>query len=506
MIDVTDLDARAARDKRERWKLGDSPMPPEQRSTWRAVVRVIASAPAKSSARVRSPGDGLRCGHAVSRSPAARAGPTVVTPSRRCVLAWVLSLGLALATGATVSQTVATVRMPLPSDIQSEVTAAAVRTFYAAANSVLATGDAAALAAAVPADFIDHAGLPGATPDRAGLARYLAALHDVAPGARLTVADLTAVGDRAMARVEVLGADEGTFLGIPLPGRLATWGRVDTLRVDGGQVRERWGDGAGLVSFESRGRLPLGNHLPILAGVALERIDLRPGDHTTPPPMESRLISVEAGTLTVAIEQASIGRAWVAAADGRTRAVAPGATTTLSGGDLLALAAPIRYDLRNDGTEPATALVTAVFPPDLPARSRSSSPSFDGRHGPPWPPNVVVQALTGAVVAELPIGALAAGLGRVTLAPGAQLKDFVASAKVVLAVESGALDFDAAAGAAWVRRGADGTTMAMSTGMLAPGDGALLPVDDIMTLRNPGEAPTVVVVFAIAADDLAVVD
>ena len=48
--------------------------------------------------------------------------------------------------------------------------------------------------------------------------------------------------------------------------------------------------------------------------------------------------------------------------------------------------------------------------------------------------------------------------------------------------------------------------MAMSTGVLAPGDGALLSSEDIVTVRNLGEVPTVVVVFAIAPDEEADVD
>ncbi len=508
MINVTDLDVqdaevplRVARVDRESWEQAGSPARPERRTTLRTLVIAVASAWTRSAPSASSSSDQPRGGYSTASAPAFPAGRTASATSRHRWLAWPLSIALALATGAAVSQTVAVVRMPLPAAVQSQATAAAVRAFYAAATAVLVTGDAAALEWAVPADFVDHAPLPGSTPDRAGLGRTLAALHDVAPGARLIVADLTVVGDQALARVEVLGAVAGTFLGVPLPGPVAAWGRVDAFRVGGGRVRERWGDGTVPVGFEAWGRLPVGDHLPTLAGVVLERVTLQPGDRTAPPPLESRLIAVESGRLTVAHERASTGAAWVAPGGpggGEVRAVAPGAAATLSGGDLLALVAPIRYDLRNDGAVPATVLVAAVFPPDAPRRATSRLPSAQTTAGTPWPPGVLAQSLTGAVVMEVPTGALVGGLGRATLAPGASLRGLAAPGPVLLAVEGGVLDFAGSAGAAWVRRGTDGSTEAVGAGTLVAGDGALLGRGDVVTLRNLGTESATVLVLAIA--------
>jgi hypothetical protein len=416
-------------------------------------------------------------------------------------LVWPLSILLAVATGAALSDTVAVVQAPLPAVVQTQTTAAAVRAFYEAANAVLRTGDASALGAGVPADFVDHADLPGVAPDRAGLGRYLASLHDAAPGARLTVADLTAVGDWAMARVVVVGAEAGTFLGVPLAGSVPVWGRVDAFRVGGGRVRERWGEGEGLLCLAAMGRLPLGARLPPLAGVLLERVTLGPGDRVAGPPLESRLIAVEAGTLTVALDPASAGQALAAAggaAGGPPRVVAPGTTVDLSGGDLLALAAPIRYILRNDDAEPATALVAAVFAPNDPRRAGSNPPSTSAYPGTPWPPGVSAEAKAGGVVTEVPGGAVVAGIGRATLAPGTRLGAFAAPGPVLLAVEGGTLDFVATEGAVWVSRGADGSNDAARTGALAVGDGALLSSDDAVTLRNLGADPAVVLVLTIA--------
>jgi hypothetical protein len=51
--------------------------------------------------------------------------------------------------------------------------------------------------------------------------------------------------------------------------------------------------------------------------------------------------------------------------------------------------------------------------------------------------------------------------------------------------------------APWVRRGADGTGEVLRAGTLAGGDGALLPHGAVVTLRNLGGVPAVVLVLAI---------
>src|SRR5262249_23120447 len=137
---------------------------------------------------------------------------------------------------------------------------------------------------------------------------------------------------------------------------------------------------------------------------------------------------------------------------GEVRAVEPGATATLSQDDLLALVAPIRYELRNDGAEPATALVAAGFPPGGPRRS-TARPQLTSN---PWPPGIARQELTDVAAARVPFGAVVAGIGRATLAPGARLVNLAAPGPVLLAVEDGSLDFAATVGEGWVRRGTDG--------------------------------------------------
>src|SRR5262249_3771524 len=158
------------------------------------------------------------------------------------------------------------------------------------ANDVIQTGDAAALAAAVAPDFVDHAGLPGVTPDRDGLGRYLLALHAVAPAVRLTPDQVVADGDRAMAQVAVDGSDRATFLGLAVGDGVAVWGDADDFRVADRRVAERWSDAAATVGFAALGRGLLGASLPAHAGLALEHVALPPGDHVGGVAQESRLV------------------------------------------------------------------------------------------------------------------------------------------------------------------------------------------------------------------------
>src|SRR5215216_3945491 len=174
-------------------------------------------------------------------------------------LVWPLSLLLAVATGAAAGQTLDLASSPvLETDRSRGAATAAVRAFYDAANAVIRTGDAALLDGAVAADFIDHAGPPGVTPDRAGLGRYLVALHGVAPTARLAAEDVLAAGDRAMARVTVAGAEPAAFLGLALRGGVTVWGDADAFRVAGGRVAERWCGPAPSVGFTPLGLGSLG--------------------------------------------------------------------------------------------------------------------------------------------------------------------------------------------------------------------------------------------------------
>jgi predicted ester cyclase len=424
----------------------------------------------------------------------------------RRILVWPLALLIALATGAAVGQAVDLAASPVPATFSGEATVEVVRAFYDAANSVIQTGDVSALDTVVAPDFVDHTGFPGLSPDRDGLGRYLAALHGVSPDTRLTSDDVFADGDRAMARVAGDGPTGAAFLGIAVGGRVTVWSDADVFRVANRRVVERWGGPAATVAFDRLGRGSIGTSLPSNAGLALERIVLPPGGQIQGPAQESRLVEVETGNLTVAVDTTSIGSADVlspdpnATSDG-SRRLEPGSGATLATGGLIALPVSTSYLLSNAGPESSTLLVASFFPADDPKRAAPpSDPSLPSDAG-PWPSNLDVQPLAGGSVTNLPPVSVTAGIGRMILAPGAWLSALTTTGPLLGVVESGTLDFAMSDGTVWVRTGSNGASRDRAAGSLQAGDGALLPPDATFSLRNSGDAPAVVLVVAITPND-----
>lgn len=417
-------------------------------------------------------------------------------------LAWPFSLVLAVATGAVFAQAATVLTTPVESP-RTEQTAEIVEAFYAAVNAVIRDGDVAALDGVVGPGFVDHTGLPGVAPDRSGLRHYLAALHLSAPDGELVVEDLAVAGDRALARVTLRGADRGAFLGIALGATVAVWGRTDVFRVADRRVIERWGDAEGAVFLETLGTAPRGTWLPIRAGTVLERITMQPGDSATTPALESRLLYLEAGSLTLAVGPASNEPALVAVAGGdtggeATTTVSAGTAVTVAAGAFAVLPSSATYTLRNDGAEAATALVAAIFVPGAPSRAVPRSDPALENPVTAWPVGIGVQPLAGGFTTALPQDAVSAGVGRMTLAPGGRIPEITAPGPLLLTVESGTVDLEIGGGAVWVRDGATGRSSAAVSAPLDAGDGAFVPPGGVISLVNPNESPAVISLLTVA--------
>jgi predicted SnoaL-like aldol condensation-catalyzing enzyme len=421
-------------------------------------------------------------------------------------LAWPSSIVLAVVTGAVLSQVVGPVMASFPETGQSDLTSAVAHRYYDAINEVLRTGDPSALDDAVSSDLIEHAALPGVATGRAGLGEYLVAVHAFAPAARILIAELTAVGDRAIATVTVQGLDQAAFLGAPLAAAPAVWSRTDVVRVVERRVVEHWSDTAGLVSLQVLGAIPTGARLPTEPGLAFERVTFRPGDRAEGPARETRLLRLESGTLTVALAADSAAPALVAtgpdiAAASTPRPAAAGTTLTLSPGELVALPVSSAYTLRNDGPAPATALVAAIFAADEPTRSAPSADPAVPAPPSPWPSAIATQSLAGGTASGLPEGRATARLGWVTLSSGASLPPLAAPGAMLLSVEAGSVDYGVTAGTAWVRTGTNGSSQDTTTGTLDAGDGALLSTGVGITVRNTGDVPAVVLLLTLSPDN-----
>lgn len=67
-------------------------------------------------------------------------------------------------------------------------------------------------------DFVDHTPPPGVTGDRDGLKRFLGTVHSELDGAKRTVDEQIAAGDRVIERWTLTATHSGDWLGIPATG------------------------------------------------------------------------------------------------------------------------------------------------------------------------------------------------------------------------------------------------------------------------------------------------
>ncbi len=98
-------------------------------------------------------------------------------------------------------------------------------------------------------DFVDHSGLPGVSPDTAGMKQFIAGLHAAFSEVVITIEDMVAEGDRLVGRWVMRGVNTGSFNGMPATDRPVTLMGFDLLRVEGDRFAEVWGvaDIAGML-------------------------------------------------------------------------------------------------------------------------------------------------------------------------------------------------------------------------------------------------------------------
>jgi steroid delta-isomerase-like uncharacterized protein len=132
--------------------------------------------------------------------------------------------------------------------------AATMRTTYERINA----GDIAGFGALVADDFVEHQGLP-ALPTKEGTLEFFRILLAAFPDWRMTVEDLIAGGDKAVARVAVTGTHKGEFMGVPPTGTRVDVQLIDIMRFDGaGLVCEHWGVADMLSLMQQLGVVPAG--------------------------------------------------------------------------------------------------------------------------------------------------------------------------------------------------------------------------------------------------------
>jgi mannose-6-phosphate isomerase-like protein (cupin superfamily) len=363
---------------------------------------------------------------------------------------------------------------------------AVVRRFYAAVNEAIATGDVGKLRAVVAPDFVDRERLPGFGPGRAGLEEYVGAVAALAPGLRLEVEEVVAVGGRAMVRVAVSGDQGDHLLGLSLTTSPRPWGAVDVLTIENGKVVERRGllEDTGLL-------LPVGTAPLDLTGPAhrvltLDRVTIPSGEH-----YDDDAVLAEHALVG---EEGSVGIAFPVPASpyGSSSAVGQAGATTetaLLPGEVFVVPEGRRYTVSNTGTEDAVLMRLVVAPP-RPGGAAMGADATTGGEG------FGNRTLAGGAAITLPGGPLAVAVARVVLGPGATLALGEGDYGALVSVGTGALGvFLGETGT--IRRGTDGTGERAESGWLDPGDGLTIAPGTSLVLRNAGSTPAEVLLVAV---------
>jgi hypothetical protein len=407
-----------------------------------------------------------------------------------------LSTGLVLfGLGATLSAPELT-----GSAVRNATGVALGRAFYAAANTVLATGTTAQLDTLVAPNLVEHPASADGTAGRAALVRSLLARRATYPGLHIVVEDIQATGDDLITvRVHAAGATAGSFLGLSLPPDLGAWGPIEILRIDDGRIVERW-SGRDAVLFQPLGQAPLAGDEtgPSIRSVFVTRLTAEPGAHlTVENGAATRFLLVETGALTVEItSQRGMGTA----GDGPIQPDSPGVVRSHrpAAGKLLATLSGERVKIDNDTAAPAVALVVTVFGPQsaaTPDYSRALSPAAVSGAA-PTPPGFTFQALAANLFAQVP-GDSVLGIGWIVLAAGTALPLLVTSGAVLIAVDTGPVDVTAIGGEVHGYRIGSGP-WAGHAATLQPGDGASFTSGTGGLWQTGADDPAILLVLAIA--------
>jgi steroid delta-isomerase-like uncharacterized protein len=132
--------------------------------------------------------------------------------------------------------------------------AATMRSTYDRINA----GDIAGFGDLVADDFVEHQGMP-ALPTKEGTLEFFRILLAAFPDWHMTVEDLIANGDKAVARVTATGTHKAEFMGMPPTGARVDVQLIDIMRFDGaGLVCEHWGVADMLSLMQQLGAVPAG--------------------------------------------------------------------------------------------------------------------------------------------------------------------------------------------------------------------------------------------------------
>lgn len=393
----------------------------------------------------------------------------------RPLLLAICTLALATALSLLVVATVVIDRpasLPAPADAPAPADTVAtdlVRSFYAAVNDVLLTGDPAGLADIVAPDLVEHPGLPDAD-GAAGLIQALLAQRTTWPGVRLVVDDVRATGpDAVTAWVHAEATGSAAIPGFTAAVLPVSWGPLEVLRIADGRIAERWASHRDPVLVEPLGYLPANTDAKAM--VLVERHTIQSGavDELIAG-TGHRWLYVESGTVNVAVRQSSSGT-WIGAIH------AEPVTTALTAGSALEVTVDLIAAITTTEPVPALVLVATALLPETERVLPFTRP------------------VSGVAVVSLALlqGALGEPftLSRVTLEAGAVLSRGVDAGPAGILVESGGLSLVPAGTDGFQIVTAEGHLRVRSTEQaLLPGELVQLPAGWAGTVQA-GTAETV---------------
>jgi steroid delta-isomerase-like uncharacterized protein len=106
----------------------------------------------------------------------------------------------------------------------------------------LNAGNHSGFADLIAENFIEHEEIPGIPPTKAGVLEYFRMLTSAFPDLQMTVDDIIASGDKAVARVTFSGTHKGAFMGVPPTHKQVQMKLIDIMQFDGsGLVSAHWG-------------------------------------------------------------------------------------------------------------------------------------------------------------------------------------------------------------------------------------------------------------------------
>lgn len=112
------------------------------------------------------------------------------------------------------------------------------RRFY---DEVVNAHNLDAIEGLITADFVEHEGFPGMSPDASAVRGFFGMMFEAFPDLHIEPIDLIAEGDKVVTRCTISGTHKGTFMGIPATGKRFEIAAIDIVRFDGDKAAEHWG-------------------------------------------------------------------------------------------------------------------------------------------------------------------------------------------------------------------------------------------------------------------------